>query len=183
MEKKGWIMTRRLFLWLPFASVVSLFAAFWIGLKQPGDHTIASQVVGKTMPEFTTGPVLPGQTGFATADFRDGKPRLLNIFGSWCVPCLREIPMLHRLKAAGAEIDGIAIHDSTADLSGFLAANGNPYARIGLDDDGRAQLAFGSAGVPETFVVDGNGKIIYQHIGVVTDADVPRLLAMLEVRP
>jgi len=176
-------MTRKLILWLPFVLLALLFAAFWRGLKQPDDHTIASQVVGKPLPEFTTSPALPGQANFATADFRDGKPRLLNVFGSWCIPCVQEIPMLHRLKAAGAEIDGIAIHDSTPELSRFLAENGNPYARVGLDDAGRAQLALGSAGVPETFVIDGNGKIVYQHIGVVTEADVPRLLAKLGKRP
>ncbi len=87
--------------------------------------------------------------------------------------------MLLRLKAMGADIVGFAVHDSTGELTKFLAANGNPYSRIGLDEAGRAQMAFGSAGVPETFVVDGKGKVIYQHIGVVTDADVPKLLAML----
>lgn len=177
------MMTRKLVLWLPFILIASLFAAFWLGLKRPDDHTIASQVVGKGLPEFATSAVLPGQAGFSSKDFRDGKARLLNVFGSWCVPCVREIPMLHRLKAAGAQIDGIAVHDSTQELSRFLAENGNPYARVGLDDAGRAQLALGSAGVPETFVIDGNGKIIYQHIGVVTEDDVPRLLAMLGNKP
>lgn len=172
-------MTRKLVLWLPFVLGFGLFAAFWVGLRQPDDNSIASQVVGKPLPEFTTSAVLPGQSGFVAADFRDGKPRLLNVFGSWCVPCVREIPMLLRLQAAGAEIVGVAVHDGTPELTRFLAENGNPYSRIGLDDAGRAQLALGSAGVPETFVIDGTGKIIYQHIGVVTEADVPKLLAML----
>lgn len=176
-------MTRKLVLWLPFVLGFGLFAAFWVGLRQPDDNSIASQVVGKRLPEFTTSAVLPGQDGFAAADFRDGKPRLLNVFGSWCVPCVREIPMLLRLQAAGAEIFGVAVHDSTPELTRFLAENGNPYSRIGLDDAGRAQLAMGSAGVPETFVIDGSGKIVYQHIGVVTEADVPKLLAMLRENP
>lgn len=87
--------------------------------------------------------------------------------------------MLLRLQAMGAEIDGLAVHDSTPELQKFLADNGNPYTRIGLDDDGKAQIAFGSAGVPETFVVDGQGKIVYQHIGVVTEADMPKLIQLL----
>lgn len=89
--------------------------------------------------------------------------------------------MLLRLKAAGADIEGLAIHDSTPELEKFLAENGNPYSRIGLDDAGRAQMAFGSAGVPETFVVDGKGRIIHQHIGVITPDDLPQILRMLEV--
>lgn len=89
--------------------------------------------------------------------------------------------MLIQLKAAGAEVVGIAVHDNSADLNRFLASNGNPYTAIGLDENGKAQIALGSAGVPETFVVDGKGTIIYQHIGVVTDADKDKLLAMLGV--
>ena len=146
-------MTRKMLLWLPFVLVTALFAAFFLGLRHPDDHV--------------------------TADFRDGHPRLLNIFASWCVPCRDEVPMLARLQAAGVEIDGLAVHDSAPDLQAFLAQYGDPYRRIGLDDNGRAQLAFGSAGVPETFVVDGSGKIVYQHIGVVAEDDIPRLLALL----
>jgi len=176
-------MTRKLLLWLPFALVVGLFIAFYAGLKNPGDRVIASQMVGKPLPEFTAPPAFATQPGAATADFKDGKPRLLNVFASWCVPCVQEIPMLLRLQAAGAEIDGVAVHDTSAELEKFLAENGNPYTRIGLDQGGRAQIALGSAGVPETFVVDGQGVIVYQHIGVVTEADMPKLLAMLGVQP
>jgi len=100
-------MTRKLVLWLPFGLGFGLFLAFWVGLRQPDDNSIVSQVVGKPLPEFTTSAVLPGQDGFAATYFRDGKPRLLNVFGSWCVPCVREIPMLLRLQAAGAESPSI----------------------------------------------------------------------------
>jgi cytochrome c biogenesis protein CcmG, thiol:disulfide interchange protein DsbE len=174
-------MTRKVLLWLPFALMAALFFAFFLSLKHPDDHVIASQMVGKPLPEFAAIAAMPGQPGAATADFKDGKPRLLNIFASWCVPCVAEVPMLARLKAAGAEIDGLAVHDTSPELAKFLAANGNPYTRIGLDQDGRGQIAFGSAGVPETFVVDGQGKIIYQHIGVVTEEDMPKLLSMLGI--
>ena len=176
---EGRAMSRKWIVWLPFVLGLALFAAFWAGLRNPSDHVIASGMVGQSLPEFAAGPAMPGQPGAATADFRDGKPRLLNVFASWCVPCVQEVPMLLRLKAQGAEIVGVAVHDSTPDLARFLAENGNPYARIGLDEAGRAQIALGSAGVPETFVVDGTGRIIYQHIGVVTEEDMPKLLAML----
>ena len=172
-------MKRGLLLWLPFAMGIGLFGVFYAGLRNPTDHIIASQLVGKPLPEFSAPAAMPDQPGLASSDFGGGKPKLLNVFASWCVPCVAEVPMLLRLKQMGVEIDGFAVHDSTAELTKFLAANGNPYTRIGLDVAGRAQLEFGSAGVPETFVVDGRGKIVYQHIGVVTDADVPKLIAML----
>ena len=175
-------MNRKLLLWLPFALGFALLVSFYISLRNPTDHIIASQMVGRPLPEFAAGPAMPGQPGAANTDFRDGKPRLLNIFASWCVPCVAEVPMLLRLKAMGVEVDGIAVHDTPADLAKFLGENGNPYTRIGLDQSGRAQIAFGSAGVPETFVVDGQGKIVHQHIGVVTEDDIPRLLAMLGVK-
>lgn len=172
-------MTRKLLLWLPFALIAALFAAFYAGLKHPDDHVIASRMVGQPLPEFTAGPAFPDRPGTASAGYRDGKPRLLNVFASWCVPCRDEVPMLARLQAAGAEVDGLAVHDSPDELRKFLGAYGDPYARIGLDAGGRAQMAFGSAGVPETFVVDGRGRILYQHIGVVTEQDIPMLLGLL----
>jgi cytochrome c biogenesis protein CcmG/thiol:disulfide interchange protein DsbE len=126
---------------------------------------------------------MPGQTPTRTANFRTGKPRLLNIFASWCVPCAGEAPVLMQLKAAGAEINGVAVHDTSADLARFLGENGNPYRSLGLDVGGRAQMAFGSTGVPETFVVDGQGRIIHQHIGAVAEDDIPVLLAKLGIMP
>ena len=73
-------------------------------------------------------------------------------------------------------MDGVAIHDQADDLARFLAANGNPYAAIGRDDARKVQLAIGSSGVPETYVIDGRGVIRYQHIGDIRPEDVPMLL-------
>ncbi len=172
-------MRRKLLLWLPFIIGILLFAMFYLGLKNPTDRIIASNVVGQDLPQFDAAPAMPGLPGAASADFRDGKPRLLNVFASWCIPCVREIPMLMRLQAQGVEIAGVAVHDTSPAIAEFLARNGNPYSRIGLDEGGRAQMEFGSSGVPETFVIDGKGRIVHQHIGVVTDADLPGLLRML----
>ena len=172
-------MKRKYLLWAPFALCIGLLAMFYIGLRNPDDHVIASQQVGQPLPQFTAAAAMPGQPGVTSSDFGGARPRLLNIFASWCVPCVAEIPMLMRLKQLGVEIDGVAVHDTSGDLAKFLADNGNPYTRIGLDESGRAQMAFGSAGVPETFVVDGKGQILYQHVGVVTEADIPKLMAML----
>jgi len=177
-------MKRKWLLWLPFAIGLALLAVFWLGLRRPDDHVIASHVVGQPLPEFTAPPAFPGrQQGMTTADYRDGKPRLLNVFASWCVPCIAEIPELMKLKARGVEIDGLAIHDAPADIDAFLSRNGNPYARIGLDNQSRAQLAMGSSGAPETFVIDGQGRIVHQHIGVVSDRDIPEILGKLGMKP
>jgi len=176
-------MKRGLILWLPLALILILFAVFWVGLHRQENHDIASQMVGKALPEFTTPAALPGLPGASTALFRDGRPRLLNIFASWCVPCVAEVPVLMRLKGMGVEVVGIAVHDTTPALDQFLTRNGNPYARIGSDDQSRIQLALGSSGVPETFVIDGQGRIVKQHIGVVGEGDIPELLALLGKQP
>jgi cytochrome c biogenesis protein CcmG/thiol:disulfide interchange protein DsbE len=87
---------------------------------------------------------------------------------------------LMALKQAGVEIDAIAIRDARPDVDAFLARNGNPYSRIGLDARSGVQIALGSSGVPETFVIDGRGRIAYQHIGDIRADDVPMLLQRLK---
>ena len=84
------------------------------------------------------------------------------------------------LKQAGVEIDAIAIRDAREDVDRFLARYGNPYARIGLDARSSVQIALGSSGVPESFVIDGKGRIAYQHVGDIRADDVPVILQRLE---
>jgi cytochrome c biogenesis protein CcmG/thiol:disulfide interchange protein DsbE len=104
----------------------------------------------------------------------------LNIFASWCVPCITEVKVLQELKRRGVVIDGIAVRDRPEDVTEFLATNGDPYARIGSDEQSRIQISFGSSGVPESFIVDGRGIIRYQHIGPIEASEVPMILAKLE---
>lgn len=172
-------MKRQMLIWLPlalFAGVVALIAS---GLIKPADRTIRSGMVGKPLPELNLPALLPDRPGVASAQLK-GKPRLLNVFASWCIPCIAEAPNLMKLKQAGAEIDAIAIRDTTEAVQAFLARNGDPYTRIGDDKASAAQLALGSSGVPETFVIDANGVIVDQHVGDIRDDDVPKLLAALE---
>ena len=166
-------------LWLP-ALVFALFlgvAAY--SLSQPKDDFVRSTMIGKPLPYFTLPPAKPGQPGVDSRTFADGKPRLVNIWASWCLPCIAEAPQLDALKGQGANIVGIAIRDTPEDIAAFLERNGNPYSRIGRDDLSEVQLAIGSSGVPETFVIDGKGTIIYQHIGDIRARDVPLLLEKL----
>jgi cytochrome c biogenesis protein CcmG, thiol:disulfide interchange protein DsbE len=171
---------KRFWLWAPFVLFSSLFAVFAAGLIHPLDRAVESGMVGRAVPDFKLAGAFVPTDGVETKDFADGKPRLLNVFASWCVPCVAEVPVLVQMKQQGVEITGIAIHDQPEALQKFLAENGNPYARIGMDPESRTQIAFGSAGVPETFVVDGKGVIRHQHIGVITPNDVPIILAKLK---
>ncbi|KQM66884.1 MULTISPECIES: DsbE family thiol:disulfide interchange protein [unclassified Sphingomonas] len=171
-------MNRRL-LWMPLLAFVAIAGLFAWMLSQHSDRQVRSRLIGKPLPAFALPPAAPGKPGLATAVFQTGKPRLLNVFGSWCVPCAAEAPQLARLAKAGAVIDAIAIRDTPADVARFLSANGDPFAAIGDDRNSSVQLALGSSGVPETFVIDGRGRIAHQHIGAIRDEDVPVLLEKL----
>ena len=170
---------RRVLIWAPLALFALVFSLVASGLLKPADRTIHSAMVGKPLPALTLPALLPGKPGIVSTELK-GKPRLLNVFASWCIPCIAEAPQLMKLKLAGVEIDAIAIRDTPEAVQAFLARNGDPYARIGDDKASRAQLALGSSGVPETFVIDAAGRIAYQHIGDIREDDVAMLLAQLE---
>lgn len=169
---------RRLLIWAPLALFALVFALVAGGLIRPGDRTVHSAMIGKPAPASPLKPLVPNKPGIA--GFVTGKPRLVNVFASWCPPCIAEAPHLMKLKQAGVAIDGVATADTAEGMQKFLSRNGDPFARIGDDRNRATQFAFGSAGVPETFVVDGQGRIAYQHIGDVREDDVAKLLAQLE---
>jgi len=95
------------------------------------------------------------------------------------VPCVAEAPQLRQLAEAGAPVYGIAIRDRPEDLARFIARNGDPFRAIGGDANSSVQIALGSAGVPETFIVDGRGIIRKQHIGAINPEDVPGIMSAL----
>ncbi|HWU91701.1 MAG TPA: DsbE family thiol:disulfide interchange protein [Sphingomicrobium sp.] len=164
----------------PLILLVLLLAGLVWRLATPVDTDVHSRLEGQPVPAFTLAPILPGKPGLASADLATGRPRLVNVFASWCVPCVTEIGVLEQLQAKGVAIDGIAVRDQPQALAAFLARNGNPYERIGSDPQSQIQIDLGSSGVPESFIVDGRGIIRYQHIGPIEASDVPMILARLE---
>ena len=171
---------RRLVLWVPLILFAVFAVVVGIGLYAPSDRQIPSRLVGQPMPEFALAPALPGRPGLTTAAFRQGQPRLVNVFASWCIPCRAEAVQLDELARRGIPIDGVAVRDRPQDLAGFLATYGDPFRAIGADNDRSVQMALGSAGVPETFVIDGRGIIRYQHIGEIRADDIPEIVAAYE---
>ena len=172
-------MRSKLILWVPLALFAFFAGLAGYMLTQEKDQFVESTMIGRPLPDFALDPAFEGLPGASKADFA-GEPRLLNIWASWCTPCIAEAPQLEALKAQGAQIIGIAIRDRPEDVARFLARYGNPYTRIGSDPISEVQLGIGSSGVPETFVIDGKGVIRYQHIGDIRASDVPMLLAELE---
>jgi cytochrome c biogenesis protein CcmG, thiol:disulfide interchange protein DsbE len=148
-------------------------------LVKPADPAIPSQMVERTVPEFALPPAIPSKPGLKSTELATGQPRLLNLFASWCVPCLAEAPVLNELKRRGVAIDAIAVRDTPDAVGAFLSNHGDPFERIGADTNSQAQIAFGSSGVPETFVVDGRGVIRHQYIGPLTASNIPGVLRQL----
>lgn len=166
--------------WLPLAVFAAFLGLVALQLYRPAEREVQSAMIGKPLPQFALPPASPDRPGVSTVDFKDGKPKLLNIWASWCIPCAAEAPQLAELQGKGAQVVGVAIRDKPEDVAAFLAQYGNPYARIGADNLSSVQLAIGSSGVPETFVVDGQGIIRYQHIGDIRKPDVAMLLGKLK---
>jgi cytochrome c biogenesis protein CcmG/thiol:disulfide interchange protein DsbE len=162
---------------LPVLFVALIVGALVWRLAHPPDTNVESRMVSKPVPQFAAAAAVPGTPGVTSADLADGRPKLVNFFASWCVPCVGEAPVLTELERKGVPIVGIAVRDRSDELQQFLATNGNPFERIGSDPQSRVQLAFGSAGVPETFIVDGHGTIRLQHIGPIEAGDVPAIIA------
>lgn len=168
---------RRWLLWAPLALFAALFALVGLGLLEPADRTVRSAMTDKPLPDFTLPAMVADKPGVARTSYGGGQPRLVNIFASWCAPCRAEAAVLGRLKAAGVPIDGIAVNDTRDAVGDFLRRYGDPFDRIGDDHAMRVQVALGSAGVPETFLVDGRGRIVRQWVSNVRDDQVDEIVA------
>lgn len=160
----GWA---RLALYAPVLVFLAVLVAFVVGLKRDRD-TLPSPLIGKPVPAFSLPPVQGRSLGLASSDLKGGVS-LFNVFASWCVACREEHPVLMRLKAQGTvPIHGLNYKDKPDDAARWLDAKGDPYTRTGADLDGRVAIDWGVYGVPETFVVDGNGRIAFKQIGPIT---------------
>jgi len=164
----------------PLVLLLLLLAGLVWRLATPVDINVSSKLEGKPVPDFALPAMLPTKPALASANLATGKPRIVNIFASWCVPCITEVRVLKQLRDRGVSIDGIAIRDRSEDVAQFLGRNGDPYERIGSDAKSQVQIALGSSGVPESFIIDGRGVVRYQHIGPIELSDVPMILAKLE---
>jgi cytochrome c biogenesis protein CcmG/thiol:disulfide interchange protein DsbE len=176
---QGTLRMSRAIRFAPLALFVLIVVALVWRLVTPVDTNVTSKLDGKPVPMFELPGGLPTKAGLSTSDLATGTPHIVNIFASWCVPCIGEVTVLQELKARGVAIDGIAVRDRPEDIAAFLARNGDPYERIGSDSQSRVQMALGSSGVPESFIVDGRGIIRYQHIGPIDASDIPMILTKL----
>ena len=170
----------RVLRFVPLLVLIAFVGAVAWRLGKPAEEEIRSQLVGQHVPAFTLPAATAGKPGLASAGLASGQPRMVNVFASWCVPCIAEAPLLMELRRQGVAIDAVAVRDRPEDVANFLARHGDPFDRIGADPESKVQLALGSSGVPESFIVDGRGTVRYQHMGPIEPADLPAILRQWE---
>lgn len=161
---------------LPFALFCGLALLFLLRLFAGDASRLPSALIGKQAPPFNLPALEPGKPGLSNADLRQGHVSVLNVFASWCGPCHEENPLLlslaqdKTLAADGVQLIGSAYKDDPNDTRHYLGAEGNPYSRIGVDQSGRTGIDFGVYGVPETFIIKGDGTIAFKFVGPIDTA-------------
>ena len=162
---------------VPFIAFV-LFGLFGWGLLNDSDD-LPSALLNKPVPEFSLPPVQGRTEGLSTADLQ-GHVSLVNIFASWCVPCRLEHPLFMELSRSDeVPLYGINYKDPPDQAEAWLDELGDPYTRIGADLEGRAAIEWGSYGLPETFVISGDGTIAHRHVGPLTQQDIDQTIMPL----
>lgn len=176
-EADSTVARRPLLIFAPLLLFAALAALFLVRLYSGDAALLPSALIGRPVPAFDLPPVegLSGKQGFSDADLHQGHVTLVNVFASWCVPCHQEHELMMRLSTdpvlggKGVRVFGIAYKDDPANIRRFLAESGDPFARIGVDRKGRVAIDWGVYGVPETFVVKGDGTIAYRFVGPLSE--------------
>jgi cytochrome c biogenesis protein CcmG/thiol:disulfide interchange protein DsbE len=161
---------------LPLVLVVAVLGLMYFALQSGDPSRLPSVLIGKPVPEFNLAAIPRLQNdagapvpGFSSAMLRSGKVSLLNVWASWCVPCLAEHPQLVELAKQGVPLYGIDYKgDSSEAARRFLTKHGNPFLAVGADETGMTGIDLGVTGVPETFVIDGSGRIVMRYQGPMT---------------
>jgi cytochrome c biogenesis protein CcmG/thiol:disulfide interchange protein DsbE len=177
---------KRVLVALPVVIVLVLGGFFLWGLNPDRDpNAIPSVLIDAQAPQFDLGGI-PGvdTPGLSTADLAGAtSPLVVNVFASWCVPCRAEHTVLTRMaRDEDMQLLGINYKDKPEDAARWLEELGNPYERIGADLTGRVGIEWGISGVPETFVIDGRGIVVYRFVGPIISAeDVEQLRGALQL--
>ena len=174
---------RNIFVLLPLIGFAALAVLFYVGLHEGDPSLLPSALIGKPMPKTDLPPIegliRDGKPvpGLSDATFK-AKVTLMNVWASWCIPCHQEVPFLEALsKDKRIQLVGINYKDAPADARRFLGRYGNPYAASGADRSGRESINWGVYGVPETYVIDRDGRIAYKLVGPINADNLQSALA------
>ena len=158
-----------------FTAIAGMFA---LALKTGDPTRLPSTMIGKPVPPLAY-PAVEGLMdnekpvpGFTFKDLAKGKVTIVNFWASWCVACVSEHPNLVTLRRSGVPIYGIDYKDQASAARRFLGRLGNPYTAVGTDKSGRSAIEWGVYGMPESFIINGKGEIVYKHVGPISRQDI-----------
>ena len=164
---------------IPPLVFLALAVLFLNGLGRDDPNALPSTFVGREAPAVPQ-TTLPGNTQLTDEMLRQPGVKLVNFWASWCPPCRAEHPTLTELSAR-LPVYGVDLKDNEADALRFLSEDGNPFAAIAADPRGRTAIDWGVTAPPETFIIDGEGRILYRHAGPLIREDYTnRFLPQLE---
>lgn len=164
----------------PPAIFVGLATLFLVGMQRDNPDELPSAMVGRQAPAIMVEELVNTEV-FSDADLRDGQIKLVNFWASWCGPCRAEHPTLMQMQAEGIEVFGVNYKDVPANGAAFLEELGNPFAKGGADSNGKMALNWGVYGVPETYLIDGDGTVLARIAGPLTQRELTtRLRPVLE---
>ncbi|RYH10368.1 DsbE family thiol:disulfide interchange protein [Tropicimonas sp. IMCC6043] len=152
---------------LPPLIFLSVAALFFLGMQRDDPNALPSEFIGKPAPaldlvEFAGRPMLTDEA------LRTGEVTLVNFWASWCAPCRAEHPQLMKLAEEGIALHGVNYKDTEEKGRAFLDGLGDPFTLSGADPTGRTGIDWGVYGSPETFVIDGQGRIVLRFAGPIT---------------
>lgn len=159
---------------------VALAGLFFTSMMRDNADELPSTRVGQAAPDLALEPV-PGTNLLTGIDLRDGELTILNFWASWCPPCRAEHPTLLDLADQGYRVAGLNFRDEADQAATYLAEDGNPFFATGFDPRGRTAIDWGVTAPPETFLIVGDGTVVFRFAGPLVGSDYEqRFLPALE---
>jgi cytochrome c biogenesis protein CcmG/thiol:disulfide interchange protein DsbE len=155
---------------LPPVLFAGLAATFYIAMQRDNPGELRSVLVGRAAPALpATG--LPGIAELTDADLRAGEVTVLNFWATWCPPCRAEHPVLMKMAEQGVRVGGVNMMDDDAKAVAYLADEGNPFIGVATDPRGRNRVEWGVTAPPETFIIAGDGTVLFRFVGPLVGTD------------
>jgi cytochrome c biogenesis protein CcmG/thiol:disulfide interchange protein DsbE len=155
---------------LPPVLFAALAGLFYTGMQRANPDDLPSAFIGRPHPPVPA-ETLPGAVALTDADLAAGQVAIVNFWASWCPPCRAEHPKLKDLSASGLRVFGVNFRDDAGDAQAFLAEGGNPFRAIGFDPKGKTALDWGVTAPPETFILSGDGTVLFRFAGPLVGSD------------
>ncbi|WP_434803134.1 DsbE family thiol:disulfide interchange protein [Paracoccus aerodenitrificans] len=148
---------------VPPVLFLALALIFLWGMGRDDPSALPSAFIGQEAPPLPE-TTLPGYTMLTDEMLRQPGVKLVNFWASWCPPCRAEHPTLMELSKR-LPVYGVDLKDKESDALRFLEQDGNPFHAVATDPNGRGAIDWGVSAPPETFILDGEGRVLYRHAG------------------